>query len=157
MCCGLSALFAGTLFPMAAEAETEYETKQVSAYHFDNEHKEDITVVFKKDVPSILYVDIETYLENIMTIDFESRENAGGEVVVSGEAGTLTVDAEKDLLTFEDYHAMLNDKYMYVKPGSTFDIPYVKGIGQEAETEVTPTILDLSKYHIDILEVDGKA
>ena len=153
----LSALFAGTLFPMAAKAESEYETKQVTAYHFDNEHEKQITVVFKKDVPSIPYVDAETYLDNIMTIDFTSRENADGTFVVSGEAGTLTVDAEKDLLTFEDYHAMLSEKYIYVKPGSVFDIPYLKGLGQKSDTEVVPTILDLSKYHIDILEVNGKA
>ena len=35
----LSALFAGTLFPMASQAEPEYEKEQVEAYHFDNDHK----------------------------------------------------------------------------------------------------------------------
>ena len=52
---------------------------------------------------------------------------------------------------------MLNDGNFYIKPGSAADIPYIKASTIDPLGEVKPTTLDLSKYKIDLLMVDGKA
>ena len=62
----LSALCVGMLFPMAVQAEPEYETKQVDTYLFDNDHNDTkTTLVFKSDLPTIPYINAEDYLNTV--------------------------------------------------------------------------------------------
>ena len=159
----LTTLCAGMLFPMAAQAEGEYGetpegiTKKSMTYHFfENDTTGKMNVVFKEDMPSVPYIDAADYMGKIMIHEFK-EEVKDGKVVVSGEPGTFTVDAEKDQVTFNDYHSMLNDGNFYIKPGSAADIPYIKASTIDPLGEVKPTTLDLSKYKIDLLMVDGKA
>ena len=49
----LSTLCARMMFPMMAQAEAEYETQKVSTYLFDMDHRTELTVAFKKDLPTI--------------------------------------------------------------------------------------------------------
>ena len=158
----LTTLCAGMLFPMAAHAEGEYETpegitkKSVTYHYFEKDTTGELDVIFKEDMPSVPYIDAADYMGKIMIHEFK-EEVKDGKVIVSGEPGTFTVDAEKDQVTFNDYHSMLNDGNFYIRPGSAADVPYIRPTTIDPLGEVKPTTLDLSKYKIDLLMVDGKA
>ena len=68
-----------------------------------------MNVVFRDDLESVPYIDAADYLSMIKTVPF-TEEKKDGEIVVSGKAGSFTVDAEKDTMTFENY-------YLLTKPG----------------------------------------
>jgi hypothetical protein len=58
---------------MMAQAEAEYETQKVSTYLFDMDHRTELTVAFKKDLPTIQYVSVKDYLNKVYKAkDFES-------------------------------------------------------------------------------------
>ena len=132
-------------------------TKKSMTYRFfEKDTTGKLNVIFKEDMPSVPYIDAADYMGKIMIHEFK-EEVKDGKVVVSGEPGTFTVDAEKDQVTFNDYHSMLNDGNYYIRPGSAADVPYIRPTTIDPLGEVKPTTLDLSEYKIDLLMVDGKA
>ena len=76
----LTTLCAGMLFPMAVQADPEYETKQVDTYLFDNDHNDTkTTLVFKSDLPTIPYINAEDYLNTVYKAnDFEATKQEDG-------------------------------------------------------------------------------
>jgi hypothetical protein len=52
---------------MAAQAEGEYETQEVTTYLFDKDHQTEMTLVFTSDLPTIPYIKATDYLNTIYT------------------------------------------------------------------------------------------
>ena len=145
------------LFPFAVKAEGAdgYSESEVT-YHF---YEQDVTgkmkAVFKDGMPSIPYVDTAEYLNKIMNVSFiESVED--GKIVVSGEAGSFTVDTEKEQIEIADYNEISSEKYAYVA-GSELDAPYMKEGEKKTVEKGESKTIDFTKYNIDLLNVDGKA
>ncbi len=137
-----------------SEGEPSYTWKNVTYHFFDKDKVDTMNVVFRDDLESVPYIDAADYLSMIKTVPF-TEEKKDGEIVVSGKAGSFTVDAEKDTMTFENYYLLTSDTYDYVKPGSALDVNYAREKKQEVIKDSAVTI-DFSKYNIDIMEIDDK-
>ena len=75
----LTTLCAGMLFPMAAQAEGEYETQGVTTYLFDKDHQTEMTLVFTSDLPTIPYIKATDYLNTIYKAnDFGAEKQGDG-------------------------------------------------------------------------------
>ena len=102
----LTTLCAGMLFPMAAQAEGEYETQEVTTYLFDKDHQTEMTLVFTSDLPTIPYIKATDYLNTIYKAnDFGAEKQGDGSFVISSSdsEATMTVDPDSDVVTFNEY------------------------------------------------------
>ena len=138
-----------------SEGEPSYTWKNVTYHFFDKDKVDTMNVVFRDDLESVPYIDAADYLSMIKTVPF-TEEKKDGEIVVSGKAGSFTVDAEKDTMTFENYYLLTSDTYDYVKPGSALDVNYAREKKQEVIKDTGAVTIDFSKYNIDIMEIDDK-
>ena len=145
-------------FPMTAYAEPAeaIEEREVTYHFFDEETTGTMTLYFKDDMPSVPYISVSDYLGKITVKTFTEQEK-DGKIVVSSEVGKITVDTEKDIVTFDSYGKLLKEDNYYVKPGSAMDNNYTQLKSQEYVKTAGETTMDLSKYDIDILAIDGKA
>ena len=152
------------LIPMASyaapeelhEGKASYTEKEVKYHFFEQDVTGTMNVVFRDDLQSVPYVDVADYLNKIKKTTF-TETAAEGKFVVSGEPGSLTVDAGSDTVTFEDYYLLIRDSYDYVKPGSVMDVTFAKENRMEVIKDPGAVTIDFSKYNIDILEINDKA
>ena len=153
----LSALCVGMLFPMAVQADPEYETKQVDTYLFDNDHNDTkTTLVFKSDLPTIPYINAEDYLNTVYKAnDFEATKQEDGTYRIKSAASEyyMTVDPDTDLVTYNEY---ANFTMQRPEAADNMDTTFIKeGDGEFIGGEKSANY-NLGKYGIDVMEIDGE-
>lgn len=150
----LSTLCVGMMFPMAAQAESEYETEEVTTYLFDMEHQKEMTLAFKTDLPSVPYVSAEDYLEVIYADDFTEEKQGDGIFRISTSKASMVIDVDQDTVFIDKFY----DFYMN-SINSSADMTSSVLDAEAPEIVGTPksVTFDLDAYDIDLMEVDGKA
>ena len=141
----------------ASAAETEkpvYEEKTVEAFDAPgSSNTVSFECLFRSDLPEIPFVSAEDYLGILYNLD--KAPSGNGSVFTFENGGyTMTIDAEKDVVTFDLYDGFV---WNNMKNGAFMeDYEFVEGgYPFEYEGEVKGTELDLSKYGIDAVEKDG--
>ena len=152
----IASLLAGMLFPTAVQAETEVDTQEVSAYVYDMDHRKDVTLAFRKDLPTIPYINATDYLNTVyIANDFSANKLESGSFAISaGDSEyTMTVDPAKDAVTFSGYSGFINQK-ADAPEGMQLDFLKTSDVGVKGGEK--PASFDLSAYDIDILEINGE-
>ena len=110
--------------------------------------------VFFEDEPSVPYINPVDYLKNIYTVDFEEVKNSDGTYTVTKATGEkMTLDANADTVAFDLYENYFADNPE--QSGSSMQADFVLGHPYRFEGEPQGVTFALSKYQIDVAEVDG--
>ena len=153
----LSTLCVGMLFPMAVQADPEYTTKNVTTYLFDNEHTTEMALVFKNDLPTIPYINVEDYLNTVYKAnDFAATKQGDGTYKIGSAASeySMTVDPDKNVVGFNEYTLFISQEAnsasdMEISFSEIEDMGFVGGAKSVS--------FDLEEYGIDILDIEGEA
>lgn len=149
------ALLFGIAAPCAVyAAEKPYEIRELAAYLYDLEHTAVYNCLFKEGLPDVPYMDAKDYLSNVYIAEFTEGENADGTYTVSCEAGTMTVDPDKDTVRFDTYESFVFQTQN--SSGSVLDSTIAQGVDVTSEGEMKSLELDLSAYQIDLIADSGR-
>ena len=153
----LSTLCVGMLFPMAVQADPEYETREVTTYLFDSEHSTEMTLAFKEDLPTIPYIKATDYLNTVYKAnDFTSELQPDGTYKIGSAASeyTMTVDPDENVVGFNEY-----TNFITQEPNSSSDMVITFGQTEKREFVGGPksAAFNLEEYGIDILDIEGDA
>ena len=153
----LSTLCVGMLFPMAAQAEPEYEMQDVTAYLFDGEHPTEMTLAFKSDLPTIPYIKVTDYLNAVYKADdFAATKQADGTYLVGSATSeyTMTVDPNDEVVSFEKYYDFVSQS---PNVASDMNVTFAEMIERGYDGGAKPASFDLGAYDIDIMEINDEA
>ena len=160
-----AALFSGVMIPVTSHAETaggeglkagevSTEIREVTTYVYDEDTTEKTKLLFRSDLPTVPYIDVDKYLDTIYTKDFVVEKLSDGFFVITSPSGTtMEVDTEKDMITSEKFASFVNQE---TDAGSALDSPYAKEISNTSVSGKPSVIFDLSKYSIDLMDVNGR-
>lgn len=107
------------------------------------------------------FVNAEDYLGQIIAFDKEAANNGSGVYTFENNGYTMTLDAEKDIVSFDFYEGFISGN---LKNTSSFEsFPYFEsknqlsysGSGMEFVDDINSLEIDLSEYDLDIVEEDG--
>jgi len=159
--------------PAAALDADKFEARQVTAYLFSMEKTATVTCLFDRDLPEVPYIDIADYQSFIYSDPYLFQKNEDGTTTISGIAGNMIVDAEKDTVTIEHYELFLYggiddyEEYLANKDNNrVFEKNYEDTLPDSYENvdhllsfrgyteDPAPLFLDLSAYGIDIIEIN---
>ena len=136
-----------------ADPVEDYEEKTVTTYVYDKKHTTKTTLVFRKDLPSIPYIDVAEYLNLIYKATFTEKKVKNGVYTVSAKNASMKVDTNKDTIYIESYNELINQE-LDQGEGMNTDVFQVKSAGYvDGKKAIT---LDMTKYKIDLLEINGK-
>lgn len=138
------------------EVKRPFATKQVTAYDRDDTKKTELTCVYRADMPSIPFVDVEQYLDLVYCEDADytltgsgNRYRVFGKNKNTGKIGkSLLIDTADDTLTFDGYNGFVVGK----SDGTVAD--YVQMTDESTDEDPVLTY-DLSRYDIDIVAQRG--
>ena len=153
----LSTLCVGMLFPMAVQAEGEYETEDVTTYLYDKDHETEMTLAFREELPTIPYVKVTDYLNTVYKAnDFASVKQVDGTYKIGSDASEyyMTVDPNENVIDFNEF-----TNFIYQKPDAAdnMDTKFIKEFEGGYKGGAKPASYDLGKYDIYILEIDDEA
>ena len=141
--------------PAVAFAEEKtFEAKEITAYLYNMEKSTVIECLFEQSLPLVPYIDAADYLNIIYTEEITEVKNSDGTFSVIKESGVMTVDADKDTVSFDIYEDYVFSNVYY--GDSDLDCDYCIGLSGEYLGEVNSLDIDLGKYSIDIIEQNGK-
>ena len=115
MLMGMLSATAETAHAAEASAVTEapvFTKKQVTAYDRDETKKLELTCMFRGDMPTVPFVDMEQYIDLVYQEDSDYTLTGDGDLYTitgnnrnTGKTGSaLIVDTAKDTLTYEKYN-----------------------------------------------------
>ena len=141
--------------PVTAFAtEEEITKKDITAYLYGMEDSETLQCLFKSTMPDIPYISTVDFCDNIFKADFTEEKNSDGTYTVSAPKGTMVINTNDDTLYFESFESFADSEPN--ADGSVLDAPYCQPSDVVAIGETNSLTLDLGKYHIDLIESDGK-
>ena len=107
-----------------------------------------------EDEPSVPCINPAEYLRHIYTVGFEEVKNSDGTYTVTKETGEkMTLDVNADTVAFDCYEDYFSD--YPEQSGSSMQSDFVLGYPYRFEGETKGVTFALSKYQIDVAEVDG--
>ena len=133
----------------ASDNQVKYETIKVTAHLYSDDDTESLTCLFRSDLPSVPYIGVTDYLSQLYEVKFSTLKNGDGTFTISDKYGSMTVDVDKDLITFDSYEDFMFNDTRPILEDETAD--YIQSedeiniIGDQKSPE-----LDLSKYGIDL-------
>ena len=147
----LSTLCVGMLFPMAVQAEGEYETEVVTTYLYDKDHETEMTLAFREELPTIPYVKVTDYLNTVYKAnDFASVKQVDGTYKIGSDASEyyMTVDPNENVIDFNEF-----TNFIFQKPDAAdnMDSKFIKEFEGGYKGGAKPASYDLGKYDIYIL------
>ena len=139
----------------SAAERTDYEKRDVPTYFFSMEKSGTTECVFFEDEPSVPYINPVDYLKSIYTVGFEEVKNSDGTYTVTKATGEkMTLDANADTVAFDIYANYYgNDPN---QEGSSMAADFVQGHPNRFQGEPNGITFELSKYQIDVAEVEGE-
>ena len=139
----------------SAAERTDYEKRDVPTYFFSMEKSGTTECVFFEDEPSVPYINPVDYLKSIYTVGFEEVKNSDGTYTVTKATGEkMTLDANADTVAFDIYENYYgNDPN---QEGSSMAADFVQGHPNRFQGEPNGITFELSKYQIDVAEVEGE-
>lgn len=152
-------LFACTALTMNASAidtEPSYEKTKITGTPLIGDDEEiRFTCLVREDLPTVPYVGIEDFFGQIFKTEPEKTSLGSGVYEYKNGEYTMTIDAEKDTVYFDFYEMFISTNSYLIS--MTANIPaYVKdGRNMDFVGDIKGLELDLSKYGIDIKELDG--
>jgi len=152
----LSTLCVGMLFPMAVQADQEYETSEVSTYLFDSEHSTEMTLAFKEDLPTIPYIKVTDYLNTVYKAnDFAAVKQVDGTYKIGSAASEyyMTVDPNENVVGFNEFTNFITQK---PDEADNMAAKFMQSNGGGYKDGEKPATYDLGAYDIDILEINGE-
>ena len=141
----------------AAETVT-YEKKSITAFLFDKEKTRAMDVLIRSDLPEVPYICVEDYLDIVYKVDFTVKKTGEGKYSVQTGTSSHTMDIDTKLDTIYLASAM---EFINAFPSNQegndymFDLLYKNNEAAKSVFAAAVT-LDMSKYQIDIAEMDGK-
>ena len=134
----------GSMNVSAVDNEVSYERKEITAYSLDD-RQTPITFhcLMREDLPLVPYVSAGDYLVPLFS-DVKSESKGSGVYTFKNGDYTMTVDAEKDTVSFDYYEGFLSAGGESLNNEDTYIIGDLKGVSW-----------DFSKYDIDIVEQNG--
>lgn len=126
----------------------------IKTYLYSRDRVENWQCLVKDHVP-VPYVAIDEYLNKAYTTYYSSEKLSDGTYRIANKRGEVIVDPAKDTLRFDAF-----EKFLYydgrIEPGDTSQMKYEAGEEFTYVGDPKPLEMDLSAYHIDIIEEDGK-
>ena len=111
--------------------------------------------VFFEDEPSVPYINPVDYLKNLYTVGFEEVRNSDGTFTVKKATGeNMTLDPDADTVSFDIYENFCGNDTD--QAGSSLQMDFVKEPPTRFLSETKGVTFELSKYQIDVAEVDGE-
>ncbi len=161
----LSALLAAALLascaavsPSAAaeDAGDAYVKTDITTYPYaDDSEPVTLTCLTRSDLPGIPFLSVGDYLGQLYTGIGSSGDLGGGVYRFSNAENNMTVDAQKDTVSFDSYEGFLFSNSVDTDK-DPMPYPFIEdGRGMEFVGEVKGVEFDLSKYGIDVVERDG--
>lgn len=151
----LTAVLLLTAFPVSvAAANQTYQTKDVTAYLYSMDSKTKLECMFNDDLSSVPYVDAADYLNQIFTVSFTESKGDDGVYSVTSKNGTMTVDPQKDTVSFDAYEEFTSRNVN--SKNSAIESDYLNEAGGSYITKPSKVTLELSPYKIDLVELSGK-
>ena len=110
--------------------------------------------VFTQELPEVVYIAPEDFLNHTYTVKAVQTKNADGTYSVTSKNGTMLVDPNADTITYENFEQFV--LYDIDSEGSATFSDYTKTLPPEQTGDIAPLTLDLADYGIDVIEYDGK-
>jgi len=159
------------LAPAAFAADPEYVTRKISVYRDSLNDEETVECRFYSDLPEIPYIDYSLYASTfckdiVSAVSLEENEElqkyfdfddfTGMYAVIALTYMQIAlVDVDEDFMAFSDISSFLYSPAMDSE-GEEFYYCEMTVADQVEHKGVSETVLDFSKYGIDIREEDGK-
>lgn len=144
----------GTLGVFADGEEEGYSRKEVTGYIFSLESEKTFECIFKNALPEVPYIDVLDYLNVVFIDEFGIAKNEDGTYTVTSSGGTMDVDPEKDVISFDCYEDFTDCEIN--EEGSSIEIPYINGGYGDFIGEPQGVTIDFAPYGIDIIEDGGR-
>lgn len=151
----LSAVLLLTAFPVSVSAaDRAYQKKDVTAYLYSTDSETNLECLFLDELPSVPYVDAADYLNQIFTVSFTESKGDDGVYTVKSENGAMTVDPQKDTVSFDAYEEFTSRNVN--SKDSAIESDYLNETAGSYVTAPSKVTLELSPYKIDLVELNGK-
>ena len=128
--------------------------KAVPAYLYGMDKQTEIECVFTQELPELVYIPPEDYLNHIYTTTNVQTKNADGTYSVTSENGTMVVDPNADTIYYEYFERFTI--YSVNMEGTSTSDDYLKSLPPEQRGDIAPVTLNLADYGIDVIEYEGK-
>ncbi len=147
-------LTAASAFPTAAVSKLGYEKKMIPAELFDTKDPVKLTCLFRKDLPTIPYLSVEDFLNQIFTEKVSVIDNKDNSFTFVNGKEEMVIDVDRDTIHFDQ-----PEKFCAQNAKPFLDEEKAEYISEDSELEEIgehhSADLDLSKYDIDITAADG--
>lgn len=137
----------------------DYDVRNIDVISFEGNNKGEATCRFYNDLPTIPYIDINSYYNFLLDKDVEISKVQNDTYLVKTYLGEATINVKDDILHSEDYNQFINTTFY--RSGDSRNVyydglPMLKPAELHSDKNPVEKTIDFSEYKIDFKYDNGK-